>query len=159
MKKKTTEDIESLQKQTEEWKNKYLRALADYQNLEKRKHEEVAQVRRYAGEHILTRFLPIIDTLEKAQEHLNDAGLALVLKELAAFHDEQGVKKLDTVGKPFNLHEMECIEVVDGEDGIVIEELLPGYTLHGKMIRIAQVKVGKKPESTNAESTNDQKVH
>jgi len=38
---------------------------------------------------------------------------------------------------------MECIEVVEGKDNIVIEELLPGYTLHGKMLRVAQVKVGK----------------
>lgn len=147
MKKKTDDQIEVLKQQIEEWKGKYLRALADYQNLEKRKYEEVAQVRRYAGEHILTRLLLIVDTFEKAQEHLRDTGLALALKELAAFLEQQGVKKLDTVGKSFNLHEMECIEVVDGEDGIVIEELLPGYELHGKIIRVAQVKVGRTQNS------------
>lgn len=144
MKNKQNDQTDELQKQIEEWKAKYLRALADYQNLEKRKSEEIGVVRRFAGEIILVKLLAIVDTFERAGKHLNDQGLALALKEFSAFLKEQGVEKMEVVGKPFNPHEMECIEVVDGEDTIVIEELLPGYTLYGKVIRVAQVKVGKK---------------
>ena len=129
--------------EAEEWKNKYLRALADYQNLEKRKSEELGEVRKFAGEVILSKLLPIVDTFARAQENLNDQGLKLALNELEAFIADFGVKELEVVGKPFNPHEMECIEVVDGEDNIVIEEVFPGYALHGKVIRVAQVKVGK----------------
>lgn len=127
-----------------DWKNKYLRALADYQNLEKRVAEEKTQIRAYAAESVLIKLLPVADTFERAEAHLNDPGLSLALKELEAFFASVGIKKLEVMGKTFSPHEMECIEVVDGEDTIVIEESLPGYTLHGKVIRVAQVKVGKK---------------
>ncbi|KKU81792.1 nucleotide exchange factor GrpE [Candidatus Gottesmanbacteria bacterium RIFCSPLOWO2_01_FULL_49_10] len=144
MKKKTDEPLEALQKQIEEWKGKYLRALADYQNLEKRKNEEIRLTRHYAGEILLTKLLPVVDTFKRSLAHIKDPGLELAVKELEAFLTDAGVKKIDVVGKPFNPHEMECIEVIDGEDNIVIEETLPGITLHGKVIRVAQVKVGKK---------------
>lgn len=144
MKKKTDEHTEALLKEIEEWKGKYLRALADYQNLEKRKSEEISEVRRFAGELVLTKLLPVVDTFERALVHVKDQGLALAVKELEAFLAAAGVKKLEVMGKAFSPHEMECIEVIDGEDTIVIEETLPGYTLHGKVIRVAQVKVGKK---------------
>lgn len=146
MKKKIDEHVEEFKKQIEDWKNKYLRALADYQNLEKRKSEEIGEVRKFAGEIILTKLLPIVDTFERAQQHLDDPGLSLALKELDVFLADLGVKKLETRGKAFNPHEMECIEVMSGDDNIVIEETLPGYTLHGKVIRVAQVKVGKRKE-------------
>ncbi len=133
-----------MKKQGEDWKNKYLRALADYQNLEKRKSEEISEVRRFAGEIFLTKLLPVADTFERAQMHLKDSGLELAIREMHAFLDEAGVKKIEVVGKQFNPHEMECIEVIEGEDNIVIDEALSGYTLHGKVIRVAQVKVGKR---------------
>lgn len=149
MKKKQHDQIEELQKQIEEWKAKYLRALADYQNLEKRVVQEKSEIRVYAAEAVITKLLPVADTFERAQAHLKDAGFSLALKELGAFLTSQGVSKLEVVGKSFNPHEMECIEVVEGEEDIVIEELLPGYALHGKVIRVARVKVGKHGESTN----------
>ena len=154
MKKKTDEDTELLQKQIEEWKSKYLRALADYQNLEKRTSEEKQEIRRYASERILLKLLPVFDTLVKAQSHLNDKGLELVLKEFHAILLEQGVSRIDVVEKEFNPHEMECVEVVEGQDNVVVEEVLPGYMIHGKVLRVARVKVGKESKSTNAQSTN-----
>lgn len=129
--------------QTEDWKGKYLRALADYQNLEKRTQAEKQEIRKYAAEVTLTRLLPVLDTLTKTVEHLKDAGLELALKELYTALSEQGVEKIAVVGKPFDPHKMECIEVVPGNDNIVVEQILPGYRLHGKILRVAQVKVGK----------------
>ena len=129
--------------QTEDWKSKYLRALADYQNLEKRTQAEKQEIRKYAAEVVLMRFIPALDTLTKVTEHVKDAGLELALKEIYAALFEMGVHKIDVVGKEFNPHEMECIEVVAGKDNIVAEELLPGYRLHDKIVRVAQVKVGK----------------
>jgi molecular chaperone GrpE len=152
MKKKTHDEGKS---ELAELKTKYLRVLADYQNLERRAREEKDQVRTFAAEMILTRLLPVLDTLGKAQDHLRDAGLDLAVRELWAVVEEQGVEKLETVGKPFNPHEMECIEVVDGAQNEVVEETIPGYTFRGKVLRVAQVKVGKKNEqSTNEKSAN-----
>jgi len=154
MKKKQNDQIEELQKQIEEWKAKYLRVLADYQNLEKRKSEEIGQVRRFAGEILLNRLLPVVDTFTRALVHVKDPGLELAFQELEAFLKDAGVEKMDVVGKLFNPQEMECIEVVDGEDNIVIEESLSGYTLYGKVIRVAQVKVGRQNPTNPTNTTN-----
>lgn len=144
MKKKHDQQVEELQKQIEEWKNKYLRALADYQNLEKHKQAEIAEIHRSAGAVVFKRLLPIIDTFERAQAQLNDSGLGLALKELKALLVEFGVEKMQVVGRDFNPHQMECVEAMAGDDEMVIEEVLPGYMLRGKVLRVAQVKVGKK---------------
>ncbi len=133
-----------MKKQSDEWKAKYLRALADYQNLERRTHAEKEEVRKFAAEVILTRLLPVVDTLKKAKDHLKDPGLDLAIRELDAALSEQGVEKIDVTGKQFNPHEMECIEVVSGNDNEVMSEVLPGWRFRGKIIRVAQVKVGKK---------------
>lgn len=143
MKKKHDEQVGELNKQAEEWKNKYLRALADYQNLEKRTHADKEETRKFAVAVFLERLLPVVDTLERAQGHLSDTGLALALKELAAILSEFGVERMKTEGQAFNPHEMECVEAVDGKENEVVEEVLPGYRLHGKLLRVAQVKVGK----------------
>lgn len=152
MKKKTDVKLE-VNKEAEEWKNKYLRVLADYQNLDKRVAEEKVEIRKFAAEVVLMRLLPAIDTLSKAKAHLQDSGLDLSVKEFETALAELGIVKIDVLGKEFNPHEMECIDVADlpaqagGPDNQVIEELLPGYKLHDKILRVAQVKVGK--QSTN----------
>ncbi len=135
---------ENVNGEAEEWKNKYLRALADYQNLEKRTQGEVQEARKFAAERILSRLLPVADTFRKVREHIHDAGLELAIKEYNAVLAEHGVEQIAVVGRPFDPHEMECIEVVVGPDNEVVEEVLPGYRLHGKILRVAQVKVGKR---------------
>jgi len=157
MKKQTQEDtgqhvqknespMEDAQKtEGDVWKEKYFRALADYQNLQKQTQEEHYQVRMFAGLVVIEKLLPVVDLLEKAQEHLNDQGLELALKELYSFFHSIGVEKIEVVGKLFDPHIMECSEVVEHiKDNEVIEEVRAGYTMHGKVIRVARVKVGKK---------------
>lgn len=143
MKKKTDVKLE-VNAVAEEWKNKYLRVLADYQNLDKRANEEKQEIRKFAAEVVLMRLLPALDTLSKAKAHLQDTGLDLSYKEFETALSELGIVKIDVMGKEFNPHEMECIDVSEGPENKVIEELLPGYKLHDKIIRVAQVKVGKK---------------
>ncbi|MEK7119063.1 MAG: nucleotide exchange factor GrpE, partial [Patescibacteria group bacterium] len=96
MKKKTDEELIAFPKQGEDWKNKYLRALADYQNLEKRTHAEKEETRKFAVRIFLERLLPAADTVAKAQQHLSDPGLGLALKELDALLSEFGVEKIQT---------------------------------------------------------------
>lgn len=133
---------ERVEQQVEEWKTKYMRALADYQNLEKRSAERVNEVRQYAGEIILSRLLPVVDTFSKVKEHIKDPGMDLAYKELLSVLASQGVERMDVVGKPFDPTDMDCTEVVDGKVNEVVEEVMPGYRLHGKVLRVARVKVG-----------------
>jgi molecular chaperone GrpE len=88
--------------------------------------------------------LPVVDTFLKAQAHLKDPGLDLAVRELLAVLEDEGVKRITTVGKSFDPHIMECVEVVEGKDDVVVEEVAPGYRLHDKLLRVAHVKVGKK---------------
>lgn len=134
--------------QVNEWKEKYLRALADYQNLERRMQAEKTEIRNFAAQALIERLLPVADVFERAQTHLQDAGLGLALKQLFAVLAERGVERIVTVGKPFDPHEMECVDVVPGEENIVVDEFAPGYRLHGRVIRAAQVKVGSTAQTS-----------
>lgn len=139
---KTDAATEALKREAEEWKTKYVRALADYQNLEKRSSERVSEVRQFAAEIILSRLLPVVDTFSKVKEHLSDPGLDLAYKELLSVLTEQGVERIEVLGKAFDPTEMDCIEVVEGKADHVVEESVPGYRFRGKVLRVAQVKVG-----------------
>lgn len=143
------DESEQLKAQAEEWKVKYVRALADYQNLEKRTAERVSEVRQFAAEVILSRLLPVVDTFGKVNEHIKDPGLALANKELLSVLSEQGVEKIDVMGKQFDPTQMDCIEVVSGRENEVVEEVQPGYFFRGKVLRVARVKVGKSEPSIN----------
>ena len=144
----TNAELEAAKNQAEEWRTKYMRVLADYQNLEKRSSERINDVRTFAAEVILSQLLPVLDTFTKVKEHVNDAGLDLAYKELVAVITTQGVERMEVVGKQFDPKEMDCIEVVQGETDTVITEVLPGYRFRGKVLRVAVVKVGKS-ELTN----------
>jgi len=128
--------------ETEVWKNKYIRALADYQNLEKRTEEEKQEVRAYAAKVFLEKLLPVIDNLEMADAHINDEGLSIAMKEMHALLSKFGVEKINISGETFDPYKMECIELVEGEKNKVVEVTSSGYVMHGKLLREAKVKVG-----------------
>lgn len=144
--------FDQLKKEAEGWKGKYLRALADYQNLEKRIAAQRSQDVRFAAKDFVFRLLPVIDVLEKAEKILNDQGLKLALQQLREVLKSEQVEKMLVLGKMFDPNTMECIEVVESDnEGQVIEEIRPGYTMWGKVIRVAQVKVGKGKINKKAE--------
>lgn len=138
-----SKQIEELKNQIEEWKGKYMRVLADYQNLNKRSQDQIQDARKFAAELMLVRVLPVIDTFTKVKQHVEDVGFDLAYKELMVVMEEQGVERMNILGAEFNPHTMECIEVVEGKENHVVEETLPGYMFRGKVLRVAQVKVGK----------------
>ena len=143
MNKQITNKKTNVQTELEDLNNKWKRALADYQNLERRVEISKDEFVRFANTNLILKILPALDTLERADKHLKDEGLRLAIKQLAASLEEEGLKKIETVNKDFDPVIMECIDVAEGEDGKVIEELRPGYTLNDKVIRPAQVRVGK----------------
>lgn len=126
-------------------KDKYLRALADYQNLEKRVAEKREEEERLAIKNFILKLLPVVDDLERAEANLKNEGLSIALKELKNLLRSEQVEKIEVIGKKFDSRMMECVEVEEGEDkdSIVAEQLLPGYKMGDKVIRVAQVKVGK----------------
>jgi len=145
MKKKTDIETENLQKQIEEWKAKYLRALADYQNLEKRMVQRALESEQLAAQKVIHELLVVLDTLEAAQKHVKNEGLHMGLGGFEAVLKHHGVKKMEVLHKPFDPNSMECVEAVNGEkDNEVVEEIRPGYYIGEKVLRPARVKVSKK---------------
>lgn len=143
--KQLKDQVEELKRELAEAENTWRRALADYQNLEKRVSEERQDFVRFAAKNFIEKLLVVLDDLEKASAHLKDQGLELALKKLQALLKEEGVERIDTKGKNYDIQTMEAISIVEGdEDNQVIEELRAGYMLHGSVIRAAQVKVSKK---------------
>jgi molecular chaperone GrpE len=135
--------VEELEQKVEEAENNYKRALADYQNLQKRVQEEKIDWIKAANKELLLRVLPVLDTLMLANKHVENEGLKVSIQQFIDTLKAEGVTKVKTEGEQFNPHLMECIVTEEGEDGKVLEEIRSGYMMYDKILRPAQVKVGK----------------
>lgn len=125
-----------------ELNNKYLRALADYQNLEKRMQTAIEQTRTTTQKITLSRFINLLDDMEKAEVFVQDQGLQMVMKQFQQILNEAGVEELDLLDKPFDPYTAEALEVVPGDvDNVVAEVVRKGYRIGDDIIRPAQVKV------------------
>ncbi len=137
--------LEELKKNAEEFKNKYLRALADYQNLEKRVIEEKKDIISLANKNLILKLLPFLDTLDKAEIFVKDQGLKMAKEQIWQVLKEYSLKEIDVLDKPFDPNIAEAVDIVSGEkDNWVVEVLRKGYKLADKILRVAQVKVSKK---------------
>ncbi len=142
---KFTQEIESLKQQIEEFKNKYLRALADYQNLEKRVNNERFELMKMANKNLLIKILPFLDNLEKAEIFIKDEGLKISKENFLQILKEVGLEEINLLNKDFDPNLAEAIDIVPGiKDNKVVEILRKGYKFEDKIIRVAQVKVSKK---------------
>lgn len=143
--KKLIEELEKVKRESGDFKNKYLRALADYQNYEKRVSEEKMQADKIANIALFLKLLPFIDSLEQAEIFIKDQGLKIVKDKFQAMLRETGLEEIQVLGRPFDPHVAEAVEVVQGkEDNIIKEVLRKGYRYNEKVLRVAQVKVTKK---------------
>lgn len=140
------EDLAGLHKRIEELETQLKRSLADYQNLEKRALQEKEELRKTANSGLILRLLPALDALILAEKHTKDEGISLSIKNFLDILEYEGAKKIETEGQDFDPHLMECVQTVEGQEGKVIKELKSGYMLGEKVLRAAQVSVGKKGE-------------
>jgi len=131
-----------LEEKLRECEFKYKRALADYQNLEKRNISDRAEWIKSANREMLLRILPIVDTLMLAKKHDDNKTLEIALAQFLDILKAEGVIQIETIGKKFDPAVMECLEIVE-EGDTVIEEIRTGYLLYDKLLRPAQVRVGK----------------
>lgn len=144
MKKKKTEQVDESVKTNDELQSKYLRALADYQNLEKRFFTEKVEAEKRITINLISRFLEIKDDIERALQFSNDENLSLINRQFSSVLNEIGTTELDVLDKPFDPNTADAIEVVEGErDNQVVEVIRKGYRLGEAILRHAQVKVSQ----------------
>lgn len=144
--KKQQETKKHEKQENEEFKNlenQLKRALADYQNLEKRVLSEKSEWIKLANKGLLLRLLPALDNLSLAEKHTQDTGVKLSIDQIINAFKEEGIEKIETIGRDFDPNLMEAVHTTEGEDGKVVEEVRAGYTLFGQVLRPAQVAVGK----------------
>lgn len=135
--------------------DKYLRSHAEFENIRKRLEKEKLDFLKYANEGLIFEFLPILDNLEIAERHINEAkdfnavreGVDMIQSQIQKFLKDIGLERLKTAGEKFdpNFHDaIETVELPDKEDGAIVEEMKSGYRLNGKLLRPALVKIAKK---------------
>ena len=136
-----------------EWRDKYLRALAELDNYRKRSERDREIARVYATDALLREVLPVVDDLETALkiEGKLDAireGVALALRHLVNALEAKGMKPIDALGKPFDPRFHEAMGVVPAEGkapGTVVTELKKGYVFHDRVLRPARVQIAMAP--------------
>lgn len=129
--------------QTQTLENQLKRTLADYQNLQKRVVADQQDFVKFANAVLLTKFLPVFDDLEKAQEHLKNAGLQLTIDKFKSVLQTEGISEMKLLKTVFDPKTAECSELVKGQKNLILAVVQKGFYLHDRVLRPARVKVGK----------------
>jgi len=134
---------------SDDFRDRYVRTLADFENFRKRSEREKADFQRYALGAVIREILPVLDNFDRALEHAGEGdefhkGVALIYKQLFDVLQRHGLKPITESGVRFdpNIHEA----VVREEDPSVPSHtvaavLQKGYFLHDRLLRPAMVKV------------------
>ena len=151
-------ELEKQKKQSDDYYNQLLRLQADFENYRKRMEKDRPELIKWGKAEILLKLLPFYDMLLSAHAHINTAkengggdetlkGLEMIFKEFSKVFDAEGLRAMDTVGKPYDPMASEILGIVEGteeNDGFVVEELQKGFYYGEKILRPARVKIAKK---------------
>lgn len=166
-------EFEDLKKKLEEKEkeaaanyDKYLRAVADFDNYKKRASRDKADAIKFGNEEIIKDILPFMDSLDRALEHdtgdiqaFKD-GVTLIQDQLLCCLKKHGVERIDAAGKDFdpNFHEaLMQVESDQHDDNKIVSEMEKGYLLNGRLIRPSRVCVCKKiNKENNLNNINDE---
>lgn len=141
----------------EDWKGKYLRAIAEMENMRKRMQKERHEMARFGIENAISEFLPAIDNFENALRFAEAAsgevkswamGFEMILSQFKEALHNHGIVAFHSMGNRFDpvFHEaVEIVETNDSPDGTILQEFTKGYKSATRTIRPARVKVSKHP--------------
>jgi molecular chaperone GrpE len=147
--------IEKLQKEKEEYLNGWKRERADFLNYKKEEMERIVELIKYANEELVIKILPILDNFLAAEKNIPEelkkdkhmSGLLQINQQIKSFLKGQDIEEIKAVGEQFNpnFHESvgEISNIQHPTPNTIVEEVQKGYTLHGKVIRPAKVKITK----------------
>ena len=135
-------------------KDQLLRTVAEMENVRRRAQRDIENAHKFAVEKLLSDLLPVVDSLEKAEEAAQSTdnaasmaeGIGLSLKLFVGILEKAGVVMIDPFGEPFDpqLHEaMAMVPNPDTEPNTVMDVMQRGYTLNGRLVRAAKVIVAK----------------
>ncbi len=136
---------------SEEYLNNWKRERADFINYKKDEAKRVKEFVKYANEDLIMELIDILDNLELALKHAPSEIIKKLSKDFEELLKKYGVEKIKTEGESFDpaLHEAVAVpsevlgEGQEAPEGNKLEEVRPGYTMHGKVVRPARVKLIK----------------
>ena len=150
---KELDPLVAAQNEAEQWKDKYIRLVAEFENYKKRTLKEKSELILNGSEKTVAAILPILDDFERATADKTEdpqaikEGYELIYKKFLKALETLGVNKIETDNADFNVDYHEAIAMVPGmgddKKGKVIDCVQTGYTLNDKVIRHAKVAVGQ----------------
>lgn len=150
---KELDPLVAAQNEAEQWKDKYIRLVAEFENYKKRTLKEKSELILNGSEKTVAAILPILDDFERATADKTEdpqaikEGYELIYKKFLKALETLGVHKIETDDADFNVDYHEAIAMVPGmgddKKGKVIDCVQTGYTLNDKVIRHAKVAVGQ----------------
>ncbi len=155
--KKETKKLKELESKIENLRDQLLRKAAEFENYKRRTENEVSTVYKFANEGLITELLPVLEDFNRMMKLLDEKhdmetfkkGIDIVYDKFRKILEKQGLKEIDSVGKPFdvNLHDALMQEENNKlEPDTITNEIEKGYYLKDKVIKHAKVVVSKKPE-------------
>ncbi len=148
-------ELDQLQADLADQKDKYLRLMAEFENFKRRTAKERVDLIQTAGKDVIVSLLDVMDDCDRAEKQLNGSddiavqkeGIHLVFNKIRTTLQAKGLKAMESIDQPFNVELHEAITEVPVPDaskkGKVIDEVTKGYYLNDKIIRFAKVVVGK----------------
>ena len=156
--------IEKLNEEITDLKDQRLRAIAELENFRKRAEKDQSDALKYGISNFAKEIINIRDNIERAQNSISEEaknneaiksvieGIDLIAQSVVSTFEKIGIKKIESLNEKFdhNLHQaMMEIENDDLEPGTIVQELIPGYTLHDRLLRPAMVGVSKKTKKND----------
>ena len=161
--------IEKLNEEITGLKDQRLRAIAELENFRKRAEKDQSDALKYGISNFAKEIINIRDNIERAQSSISEEaknneaiksvieGIDLIAQSVVSTFEKIGIKKIESLNEKFdhNLHQaMMEIENDDLEPGTIVQELIPGYTLHDRLLRPAMVGVSKKTKKNDDTDEN-----
>ena len=167
--------IEKLNEEIAGLKDQRLRAIAELENFRKRAEKDQSDALKYGISNFAKEIINIRDNIERAQGSISDEaknneaiksvieGIDLIAQSVVSTFEKIGIKKIESLNEKFdhNLHQaMMEIENDELDPGTIVQELIPGYTLHDRLLRPAMVGVSKKSKKNedNADKSAPEEI-
>jgi molecular chaperone GrpE len=148
-------EVEKLQEELKEQKDKYLRLYAEFDNYRRRTAKEMIDLRQTAGKEIIISLLDVLDDCDRAEKQLQQSadvseikdGIQLVFNKLRKALQSKGLRSVESINENFDVEKHEAVTEIPAPapsmKGKVVDEIQKAYYLNDKIIRFAKVVVGK----------------
>ena len=157
----------ALETERNDFKDRFMRKMAEFDNFKRRTEQEQQTMLKYSGERFILKLLPVVDDFERSLQHITEKsdvksiqeGVQLIYEKFMKFLTENEVKKIETVGKEFdvNLHDALYPQpTAEVAPNTILHEVQAGYTYKEKIIRHSQVIVAAElPEALPEEEKKE----